>query len=173
MKIEFKVLVLLLFFYSLGSAQNNFTQGIISEVLAENQNKVIQLAEAFPENKYDWSPGEGVFSVREILLHIASSNYYLMAKMGFAPPPELDLMRLSAITGKNNVVSVIKASNTFVLKNIPAIRDEQLKIEVDFGFMKATTLGGLLRVMEHNGEHKGQLIAYARSNAITPPWSEK
>ncbi len=35
-----------------------------------------------------------------------------------------------------------------------------------------STLAGLLTVMEHNGEHKGQLIAYARSNGVVPPWSK-
>ena len=43
--------------------------------------------------------------------------------------------------------------------------------EVDFGFAKFNKLAGLLVIMEHNGEHKGQLIAYARSNDVVPPWS--
>jgi len=43
--------------------------------------------------------------------------------------------------------------------------------EVHFGFAKMNRLSGLLVILEHNGEHKGQLIAYARSNGIVPPWS--
>ena len=39
-------------------------------------------------------------------------------------------------------------------------------------FMKSNKLGGLLAIMEHNGEHKGQLIAYARTNGVVPPWSK-
>jgi len=47
-----------------------------------------------------------------------------------------------------------------------------LNEEVDFGFAKMNKMGGLLAMMEHNGEHKGQLIAYARSNGVVPPWSK-
>ena len=43
--------------------------------------------------------------------------------------------------------------------------------EVDLGFMKTNRLSALLVVLEHTGEHKGQLIAYARSNGVVPPWS--
>ena len=27
-------------------------------------------------------------------------------------------------------------------------------------------------LVDHTGEHKGQLIAYARSVGVTPPWSK-
>ena len=30
----------------------------------------------------------------------------------------------------------------------------------------------LLILLSHSHEHLGQLIAYARSNDVTPPWSE-
>ena len=48
-----------------------------------------------------------------------------------------------------------------------------LDAEVDLGFMKTNRLSALLVVLEHTGEHKGQLIAYARSNGVAPPWSQQ
>ena len=152
-------------------AQEKLAQNTIIGVLNGNQSQVVQLAEAFPEDKYDWRPADGVYSVREALLHVAGANYFLMTKMGCAPPEDVDMMNLSAITGKENVIRALKASNAFVLEMIPLIEDSKLSEEVDFGFMKMNTMGGLLAVMEHNGEHKGQLIAYARTNGIAPPWS--
>lgn len=158
--------------FNYAQAQESLAQGTIQSILAGNQNQVIQLAEAFSEEQYDWRPMEGVNSVREALLHVAGANYFLITKMGFAPPEDVDMMGLSAITGKENVIAALKKSNAFVLEKIPLVTDEQLKEEVDYGFMKMNTLGGLLAVMEHNGEHKGQLIAYARSNNVVPPWSK-
>ncbi|MGB3143459.1 MAG: DinB family protein [Maribacter sp.] len=157
---------------NLSFGQEELTQNTIKTVLIGNQSQVVQLAEAFPEDKYDWRPAEGINSVGEALLHVAGANYFLASKMGFPPPAEVDVMALANIKGKENIISALKASNAFILDKITMVKDDQLNEEVDFGFMQTNKLGGLLAVMEHNGEHKGQLIAYARSNDVVPPWSE-
>ncbi|HKJ79845.1 MAG TPA: DinB family protein [Prolixibacteraceae bacterium] len=167
------VIIVLLFMGGLmGYAQENLTQSTIQGVLAGNQGQVVSLAEAFSEEQYDWRPTEGVNSVGEALLHVAGGNYYLASKMGFAPPEDVDMMNLGKITGKENIIAALKKSNEFVLEKIMLVENDKLTEEVDFGFAKMNMLGGLLAIMEHNGEHKGQLIAYARSNGVTPPWSK-
>lgn len=153
-------------------AQDNLTQTSINGMLTYNQGQVIQLAQAFSEEQYDWRPTDGVVSVREALLHVASANYYLTSKLGFAPPENVDMMKIGEITGRDNVIAALKQSNEFVLENIIKIGTSKLADEVDLGFAKMNTLSVLLQIMEHNGEHKGQLIAYARSNGVVPPWSE-
>lgn len=166
-----KLLFILLLTSCISFAQEGLTQSSIQAVLTGNQLQVVQLAEAFPEEKYDWRPAEGISSVGEALLHVAGANYFLASKLGFAPPEDVDVMGLSNITGKENIIAALKKSNEFVLENITKVEDGTLNEEVDFGFMKSNKLGGLLAIMEHNGEHKGQLIAYARSNDVVPPWS--
>ncbi|WP_350290588.1 DinB family protein [uncultured Croceitalea sp.] len=153
-------------------AQDNLAQATIQGVLQGNQGQVIQLAEAFSEDQYDWRPAEGINSVGEALLHVAGGNYYLAMKMGFPPPEDVDMMNLGKITGKENIIATLKKSNEFVLEKIMMVKNDDLNTEVDFGFAKMNKLGGLLAMMEHNGEHKGQLIAYARSNGVVPPWSK-
>lgn len=167
-----KLLLVLLLTSCFSYAQEGLTQNSIKAVLTGNQLQVIQLAEAFPEDKYDWRPAEGITSVGEALLHVAGGNYFLASKLGFAPPEDVDVMGLSKITGKENIIAALKKSNDFVLENITKVEDDTLSEEVDFGFMKSNKLGGLLAIMEHNGEHKGQLIAYARTNGVVPPWSK-
>jgi hypothetical protein len=39
------------------------------------QDKFLQLAEAIPEDRYDWRPMEGVRSFREVFIHIAADNW--------------------------------------------------------------------------------------------------
>ncbi|HAI41425.1 MULTISPECIES: DinB family protein [Maribacter] len=167
-----KLLFTLLLTSCISFAQDGLTQSSIQAVLTGNQLQVVQLAEAFPEEKYDWRPAEGISSVGEALLHVAGANYFLASKLGFAPPEDIDIMGLSKITGKENIIAALKKSNEFVLNNITKVEDGTLDEEVDFGFMKSNKLGGLLAIMEHNGEHKGQLIAYARTNGVVPPWSK-
>ncbi|WP_222983511.1 DinB family protein [Flagellimonas meishanensis] len=151
--------------------EGNTVTSSIKGMLAYNQGQVLQLAEAFSEEQYDWRPMEGVNSVGEALMHIAGANYYLASKLGFAPPDDVDMMNLGKVTGKENIVAALKKSNAFVLDKIEMVESENFDEEVDFGFGKFNQLSGLLIIMEHNGEHKGQLIAYARSNGVVPPWS--
>ncbi|PCJ97462.1 MAG: damage-inducible protein DinB [Flavobacteriaceae bacterium] len=153
-------------------AQDNMVQSTIQGTLAYNQGQVVSLAEAFSEELYSWRPAEGINSVGEALLHVAGGNYYLLSKMGFAPPEDVDMMNIGKIEGKENIIAALKKSNAFVLEKIVLIETAKLGDEVDFGFSKMSTLSGILTVMEHNGEHKGQLIAYARSNDVVPPWSK-
>jgi len=162
----------MLLFIVVTYAQNNLAQATIQGVLQGNQGQVIQLAEAFSEDQYDWRPAEGVNSVGEALLHVAGGNYFLAMKMGFPPPEDVDMMSLGKITGKDNIIATLKKSNAFVLEKIMEVKTDDLTTEVDFGFAKMNKMGGLLALMEHNGEHKGQLIAYARSNGVVPPWSK-
>ena len=165
-------LIAMLMMVSLTYAQDKLAQSTIQAVLTGNQSQVIQLAEAFSEEQYDWRPSEGVNSVGDALLHVAGGNYFLASKLGFPPPADVDMMSLGKITGKENIIAALKKSNSFVLEAILMVTNEELNEEVDFGFAKMNKLGGLLAIMEHNGEHKGQLIAYARSNDVVPPWSK-
>ncbi|MFC4096352.1 DinB family protein [Euzebyella saccharophila] len=169
-----KKLVFLLFFSCclMSFAQEKLTQNTIQGVLKGNQEQVLSLAQAFSEEQYNWRPMEGVNSVGEALLHVAGANYFLASKLGFPPPEDVDMMNMAKITGKDNIIEVLKKSNEFVLENVTKIEDGNLNDEVDFGFAQMNKLSGLLIIMEHNGEHKGQLIAYARSNGVVPPWSK-
>ncbi len=152
--------------------QNNLSQETIKGMVLRVQEQVTQLAKAFDEKQYDWRPAEGVRSVRESLLHIAVANYFLASKLGHPAPENVDFMTMEQkITGKENVLAALKASNEFILEVISKEPTQTLAEEVDFGFAKFNRLAGLLVILEHAGEHKGQLIAYARSNGVTPPWS--
>ncbi len=152
-------------------AQDDIVQANIKGLLDNNQNQITSLAQAFSEEQFNWRPSDGVRSVGEAILHVASANYYLVSKLGFAPPEDVNIMTLEKITGKDNVVSELKKSFDFVHKHIGQVKTADFSKEVDLGFAKLSTLSTLLVVLEHSGEHKGQLIAYARSNGITPPWS--
>ena len=153
-------------------SQDNSVQYTLQGTLAYNQGQVVSLAEAFSEDQYNWRPAEGIRSVGESILHIAFGNYYLTSKMGYAPPSDVDMANLQKIEGKDNILAALKKSNEFVLEKIMLVENDKFNEEIDFGFAKMSTLAGLLSILEHNGEHKGQLIAYARSVGVTPPWSK-
>lgn len=154
------------------TAQDQIVQSNIKEMVSYNQGQIAQLADAFSEDQYYWRPAEGVRSVREAILHLASANYFLASGLGFATPEDVDMQAIEQITGKENVIAALNKSYEFVLDKLGQIPSEDFGKEVDMGFAKMSTFSAMLVVLDHSGEHKGQLIAYARSNGVVPPWSK-
>ena len=105
-------------------------------------------------------------------MHLAIANYFLLAQTGVKPPVDLTTLGKEpekSLTAKVDVIKFLKESLwTSSERTAPAIdRTRKLKL---FG-KEVMADGVLLRVLVHNHEHMGQLIAYARVNGVTPPWS--
>jgi uncharacterized damage-inducible protein DinB len=130
------------------------------------------MADAIPADKYSWRPQTGVRSVSELLMHIAQSNYYLLSVTGPRMPPELASNDVEKkIVSKPEVLAYLRRSldavNTARAQLKPGDLQHQVKI-----FGETVTVDGMyLRILCHDNEHMGQLIAYARINGIVPPWS--
>ena len=167
------LLLCCLFSFGVFAQEDATVQNSLTGMVTMVQGQLVQLADAFDESQYDWRPSDGIRSVREAILHTAAANYFLASKMGHPSPEGVDWMGMEKnITGKDNVIAALKASNEFILGVIAKEEASKFNEEVDFGFMKLNRLSGLLVVLDHNAEHKGQLIAYARSNGVVPPWSQ-
>lgn len=155
-------------------AQAPTVQNEAAGFLSYNEQRVMSLADAFSDEQYDWAPGEGVRSVRESLLHLAAANYFFMMSAGFAVPEDVNVMTMeSDIKGKENVKAALTKSYNYIREQISQIPDENLGDEVNFPFPgEYTKMSAIILSVDHSSEHLGQLIAYARMNGITPPWSE-
>ncbi|EAR16337.1 MULTISPECIES: DinB family protein [Robiginitalea] len=168
-----KIILLIMGVVCFGAtAQDEVVVPGISGMLERVQGQMVDLAGAFSEEQMGWRPSEGVRSTGETILHTAAANYYIAMRMGFPPPEGVDIMNMEAIEGKDNIIETYKKSSAFINEKLQMVDPGSFGEEVDFGFAKMNKLSGLLVVLEHNGEHKGQLIAYARSNGVVPPWSE-
>jgi hypothetical protein len=75
---------------------------------------------------------------------------------------------------KEAIAAELKRSFDVVIAAIKTTPDAKLKDKVEFPFPgQFTQMTACLIALAHANEHLGQLIAYARSNSITPPWNEK
>ena len=155
-----------------GIAQEDAVIPGISGMLEMAQGHIVSLAETFDEAQMDWRPAEGIRSVGETILHTAAANYYIAMKMGYPPPEGVDIMTMEQIKGKEAIIDTFKKSSAFIQEKMKTVDSNSFGEEVDLGFAKMNRLSSLLVILEHNGEHKGQLIAYARSNGVAPPWSQ-
>ena len=136
--------------------------------LASSHN--LDLAKAIPEAKYGWRPGPGIRSCSEVFMHIAVGNYFLLGQAGIKVPgaPKIDQNTEKTVTAKAEVIDFLLASQDAVRKGSTGI---DRKKAVKFFGQDSTVDGVLLRLLVHNHEHMGQMIAYARMNGVAPPWT--
>jgi len=135
--------------------------------------QVIALAEAIPADRYSWRPAPSVRSVSEVLMHVAYSNYRLLDFAGGKIPddtPSIPADFETKFMVKDDVLRWVRNSFAAVRAEYPRV-DKSKKVK--FLSRDSTSENVFLRLLVHNHEHMGQLIAYARAMGVKPPWSGK
>lgn len=135
---------------------------------------VKQLAAAIPAEKYSYSPQQGVRSVADVCAHIISANYFFGSKLGAKIPADVKMETIEKdLKTKDAIVKELNRSYEILIDAIKNTKDASLPTKVEFPFPgEYTSMTAILISLGHSNEHLGQLIAYARMNGITPPWSE-
>lgn len=151
--------------------------GFRDEFLGQFNNsmqKFIELAQAMPEERYAWSPGEGVMPVARVYAHVARYNYYYPATALSVPAPggqDAEGVEQST-TAKADVVALLRSSREHVRQLVRGMTDEQLAAPTRLYGRDVPQWAVLLQLLAHMNEHLGQSIAYARMNGVVPPWSQ-
>jgi uncharacterized damage-inducible protein DinB len=153
------------------------TSGPRAEFLAEMayyQERFSRLAEAVPAEKYGWRPAEGVRSIGEVYAHIIAANYGIARAFGTQPPAGVDPKAITSTAGdKTKDVQGLKDSFAHFRQAILALSDADSDKAMKMFGRQTTQRGAFIMITGHTGEHLGQSIAYARTNGITPPWTEE
>jgi uncharacterized damage-inducible protein DinB len=136
--------------------------------LDEVEHKIVGLAEATPADKYGWRPAGDIRSISEVYMHIAGWNYFLSSFLGAAAPSYSGDYE-KRITKKAEVVAELKKS--FAHLRAAVDRTSDLDRQVKMMGSTTTSRGVMMTMLNHLHEHLGQSIAYARMNAVVPPWS--
>jgi uncharacterized damage-inducible protein DinB len=134
--------------------------------------KLTAMAEDFPEDKYDFKPTPAQRSFAEQLLHAAGSCYYFTnPAMGLKPPAAEDPKR-EQYKSKADVVAFVKKAFADGAAAIQSKGDKGLMTEVPYSpQQKARVLDIAYGIIEHSGEHYGQLVVYYRLSGLVPPES--
>ena len=133
--------------------------------------ELIALAEATPADKFSWRPAPGVRSMSEVYMHIVIANFYLLSVTG-AKEPKVSVDMEKTVTSKPEVMDWLKRSLDAVATARAHLKPGDLERKVSIYGKTVTVDGMYLRIIVHDNEHMGQLIAYARVNGIVPPWSK-
>jgi uncharacterized damage-inducible protein DinB len=143
-------------------------------------NKLVAMAEDFPEDKYDFKLQKDQRTFAQNLLHIAAVDYDLMrSASGSNIGPEFG-------KNKHNPSQDVYKTKADVVKLIQqAVADGAKLIEQqgDAGLDKTTKLPWANKLVhnsytwnyaiEHSAEHYGQLVVYYRANNLVPPDSRR
>jgi hypothetical protein len=124
--------------------------------------KIVRMAEEFPENKFDYRPAADVRTFGDVLRHVGFWNLYVIkTATGEKIDPNINELSKSEYASKASLVKVLKdtvAQGSSILKQGPAeLTPKAADLWVTF--------------IEHSGEHYGQLVVYYRLNGIVPPAS--
>ena len=147
-----------------------------SQAVLESWNdigrKLIAMAEDFPEDKYDFRPSPAERSFAEQLLHAANANYIftklaLGQKLGAVEDPKRENYKT-----KTEVVAFVKKSVADGAAAIKAKGDKGMETQVVYADNQLVRLSDVAYGMiEHSGEHYGQLAVYYRVAGMVPPES--
>jgi hypothetical protein len=140
-------------------------------------NKLIAMAQDFPEDKYDYKLQKDQRTFAQNLLHAAGLEFVVLRLVsGSHIGPDFgegDNPSRDAFKTKADVVKFVQQ----------AVADgaDVIKQQGDAGLDKTTKLGKKLHhnsdvwlfAIEHSAEHYGQLVVYYRANGMVPPDSRR
>jgi uncharacterized damage-inducible protein DinB len=171
MRYLFTILVLL--FSATAFCQGQFQKESASS-LSYVSGQVMKLAKEIPADKYSYTPQQGVRSVAEVCAHIISANYFFASKLGAKIPADVKMESIEKdLKAKDAIEKELKRSYDVMIEAIKNTKDDALATKVEFPFPgEFTNMTAILISLGHSNEHLGQLIAYARMNSVTPPWSQ-
>jgi hypothetical protein len=170
--------------YSQGQTQNQAPLPVRSrteEALAMWNaigNKLIAMAQDFPEDKYDFKVQKDQRTFALNLLHAAALDFVLIRKIsgsnlgpdfGEGDNPSRDLFKTKA-----DVVKFVQEAVADGAKVIQQQGDAGLdNITKFFGNRLAHNSYIWTVAIEHSAEHYGQLVVYYRANNMVPPDSRR
>lgn len=155
------------------------TQALLNDI-GRLEEKLIGLADAIPEDKYGWRPGDGVRSIGEVAMHVAADNYFLPVFAGVGAPaatgikagdyPSVQAYEQRKAT-KAESIKAMRESFAHLKQSMSGTDQAFLEKKLDVFGMQMNGMDLWVMTATHLHEHLGQMIAYARSNGVVPPWS--
>jgi DinB superfamily len=141
-------------------------------------NKLIAMAQDFPEDKYDFKVQKDERTFAQNLLHAAALDFVLIRRIsgsnlgpdfGEGDNPSRDVFKTKA-----DVVKFVQEAVADGAQVIQQQGDAGLdKTSKFFGNRLAHNSAIWASAIEHSGEHYGQLVVYYRANNMVPPDSRR
>lgn len=159
--------------FNCATGQNTFTSDALSKWKGM-KSYTLAVAEAMPENKFNYKPVLEEKTFAEQLVHTANNIYELSSRFlrDTLSPVNMKSMEEKV---KNNVLTkaeiIAYVSNAFDYggESIGLLDAKKLEEVIKFWGGSATKRKIVLLLNDHQTHHRGQMIVYLRLNGIAPP----
>jgi len=170
--------------YGQGQPQNQTPRPVRSradetlEMWNDIGNKLIAMAQDFPEDKYDFKVQKDERTFAQNLLHAAALDFVLIRRVsgsnlgpdfGEGDNPSRDVFKTKADVVKFVQEAVADGANVIQQQGDAGL-DKTSKF---FGNRLAHNSSIWTFAIEHSAEHYGQLVVYYRANNLVPPDSRR
>ncbi len=164
-----KLYLLLCFISCSALAQQQTVKDAFLEKWSNSQDYLISVAEAMPEEKYNFKPTERQMDFANQLLHIRENMLWLGTTYFSETPFDRQSLRASVPQGKKATIAALNKAFDTVYAFAKATSDEDLKTTINFFAGPKSKLQILNLLQDHVTHHRAQLIVYLNINAIEPP----
>jgi uncharacterized damage-inducible protein DinB len=131
---------------------------------AELGDKIVTMAEEFPQERYDTSPVPGVRSFADQLRHVAFWNVYVQKTLlSEAVNGDANELPRDEYPTRERIAAALR-------KSFDDVKGAFARNGNGNGPSEAAC-DTMVTFIEHNGEHYGQLAVYYRLNGLVPPAS--
>lgn len=122
---------------------------------------------AAPDDKLDWRPRDGMFSLRELIVHIPQAEIVL-ARSALDGSTQNVPFDFSNRTGAE-ISAMFDSQHDELAKEVSQLTVEQLNAEVEFHGKHMRRIVLLWFMTEHEIHHRGQVFTYYRLAGVEPP----
>jgi DinB superfamily len=134
--------------------------------------KLIAMTEDFPEDKFGYKPAPESRTFKANLAHAAGSMYYFTDIAEGKKPRYPDEYAGNDLKNRAELLAFVKKCVADGAEVIKKKGDKGMTEAVDDGGPHLDRLYDLAyELVEHSGEHYGQLVVYYRNNGLVPPES--
>lgn len=132
-----------------------------------SKDYLVAVAQAMPEDKYDYKPAEREMSFREQLFHI-QDNLNWLSTTHFSDESHVKKERLERLS-KSQIIQEINASFDKAKVFVQKTNDTELSQKVAFFAGSKSKLQILNLMQDHVTHHRAQILVYLNLNQIQPP----
>ena len=164
-------LLLSLFTSPLFSQENDFISDYL-ERLEQSRTYLLLVAEAMPEDQYEFRATPESMSFEEHLMHIAwAMDWHCQSLLGGRDARDWNTDTELKVASKTRQEMIATIDRTFT-ETITFIRQfdvREFNDELDYLGLNRTKRQILLLLADHISHHRGQMLVYLRLNGIQPP----
>ena len=151
------------------AAEGGFVEQL-KEQWESSRRQMVRIAEAMPQDKYDYRATPEVRTFREIILHVAGENLSWMEIVGGVENSG-EYTRFDNLTARPDVLKALSDYFDYGAKVLDGLTDQAAMETVIQRNRPTPRWLIVMQAIGHGKEHYGNLVTYLRLNGMVPPSS--